>query len=40
MKVVQIGVIWYGKYHRLPESRLFANNLSADKTTGRQCEMG
>ena len=33
------GTIWYGK-HRLTESRLFAVTLSADRTTGAQCEMG
>jgi len=40
MKVVQIGVIWYGKHRKLTESHLFVENLSQDKTTDTQCEMG
>jgi len=39
MKVVQIGVIWKGKRPRLTDSRLFAENLSMDKTTVGPSEM-
>jgi len=36
MKVVQIGIIQYGEYPRLTKS--CAENLSAVKTTGPQCD--